>query len=383
VLDHYSGPNIDLSCDMASISIDYSSLPLSGGSKLGSFDFELEQMPASEFVRTSRSNIDSLTNLVNCHGRATSHTSTSTGFVGASEEQQDPLVKKSSFSSARVRTQTLSQKPGPQRPNRGKRRKLQGWRFGLAVSVSAATFVLVANVLLVVGAASASKLENGIGFLHVGKCDVVNKWNTALHVLINAFSSLLLSTSNYAMQCLNSPTRSECDHAHARRDWLDIGVNGVRNLTRISRRRRILWTLLAISSIPIHLLFNSAVFKTLDANEYDYSVVRKDFLEGASIVSYNPYVGSPEPVLPEKPSEFRSELESAQQRYLERISSCEYLSPRDCILTYGGAFVSGHSNLFLVTENSSTDINFFATEKLHYNQVDGDDGPLTENFNLW
>jgi hypothetical protein len=39
---------------MASISIDYSSLPLSDGSKLGPFDFGLEQMPASEFVRTSR-----------------------------------------------------------------------------------------------------------------------------------------------------------------------------------------------------------------------------------------------------------------------------------------------------------------------------------------
>lgn len=39
--------------------------------------------------------------------------------------------------------------------------------------------------------------------------------------------------------------------------------------------------------------------------------------------------------------------------------------------------------VFLVTENSSTDINFFVTKKLHYNQIDGDDGPLTENLNLW
>jgi len=251
------------------------------------------------------------------------------------------------------------------------------------MSASAATFVLVANVLLVIGAASASKLENGIGTLHVGKCDVVNKWNTALHVLINALSSLLLSASNYAMQILTSPTRRECDDAHARGDWLDIGVAGVRNLTRISRRRRILWALLAISSIPIHLLFNSAVFKTLDANEYDYFVVRKDFLDGAPIVSYNPYSGSPEPVLPAKPSQFRSELESAQKRYLDRVSLYEYLSPRECILNYGGAFTSGHSNLFLVTENSSTAINFFAKGSVYYYATDGDDSPLTDVSNAW
>lgn len=79
-----------------------------------------------------------------------------------------------------------------------------------------------------------SKLENGIGTLYMGKCNRVNTWNTVLHVVINILSSILLSASNYATQVLASPTRSECDKAHARRDWLDIGVSGLRNLTRIS-----------------------------------------------------------------------------------------------------------------------------------------------------
>lgn len=110
-------------------------------------------------------------------------------------------MKKTSLSS-----KPLSE-PDSHQPKHSKMRKLQGWRFGLAVSASAATLVLVTNVLLVIGAASASKLENGIGKLHLGNCDVVDRWNTALHLLINALSSLLLSASNYAMQCLSSPTR--------------------------------------------------------------------------------------------------------------------------------------------------------------------------------
>jgi len=91
------------------------------------------------------------------------------------------------------------------------------------------------------------------------------------------------------MQILSSPTRSECDKAHVRRDWLDIGVNGLQNLTRISWQRRILWTLLGISSVPIHLLFNSAVFKTFDANNSFRAVVTTDFLDGGELMANDPY----------------------------------------------------------------------------------------------
>jgi hypothetical protein len=66
----------------------------------------------------------------------------------------------------------------------------QGWRFGLAVSTSAATLVLVTNVGLLIWAASAHNIEGGIGTLYTGNCTPVNRWNTALHVLINALSSV-------------------------------------------------------------------------------------------------------------------------------------------------------------------------------------------------
>jgi hypothetical protein len=226
------------------------------------------------------------------------------------------------------------------------------------------TFVLAMNVLLLVGATSASKVEDGIGTLYVGKCNVVNHWNTALHVLINALSSVMLSASNYAMQILTSPTRSECDTAHARRDWLDIGVSGVRNLLKISRRRRFLWFLIAISSIPVHLLFNSAVFKTLDDNAYAHTVVTTEFLDGGEIVAFDPYSvphykGFDAADLEQSRKKYHATLTLIQQRYRERPYMYEQLNPPECISKYGAPFVSGHSNLFLVTNSTDAGINVF------------------------
>jgi hypothetical protein len=290
-----------------------------------------------------------------------------------------------SFPPTGAATQAQSQKSSIQRPDRNKKRKLQGWRFGLAVSTSIATLVLFTNAGLLMWAALGHTIKDGIGTLHVGDCGDVHKWNLALHVFINALSSLLLGASNYAMQCLTSPTRRECDKAHARREWLDIGVAGIRNLTKISHRRRVLWILLAVSSIPIHLLFNSAVFKTLEANEYDYFVVSEDFLEGAPITGH--YDGNGTIMIgPERrPGELiplQGVLDSAQQRYLESTSSYDHFSPQECISIYGGTFVSGHSNLFLITSNTSANSNFFFATRVRY-LPGGLVTPLIDDETIW
>lgn len=78
-------------------------------------------------------------------------------------------------------------------------------------------------------------------------CDVAGNWFSALHVLTNGLNSILLSASNYSMQCATAPTRTECDRAHARGDWLDIGVPSVRNLFKIAWQRRIMWALLGFA----------------------------------------------------------------------------------------------------------------------------------------
>lgn len=64
-------------------------------------------------------------------------------------------------------------------------------------------------------------------------------------------------------RCLNSPTRKEVDRAHANGDWVDIGILSARNIVgRVSRKRTIIWYILAATLILIHLIFNSVVLAT-------------------------------------------------------------------------------------------------------------------------
>jgi len=196
--------------------------------------------------------------------------------------------------------------------------------------------------MLITVATSNFKPVDGIGNLYTGDCSVVNRLNLGVHVLINALSSVLLGASNYAMQCVMSPTRSECDAAHARGDWLDIGVAGTRNLRRITGQRRILWALLLMTSIPIHLLYNSAVFKTLDTNEYRYALLGDHLVAG------------PTPDAPRLTTANRG-VEISRAQYHEEPNNYERLDIEACISAYGGAFVSGYSNVILTTMDPTYD----------------------------
>lgn len=66
---------------------------------------------------------------------------------------------------------------------------------------------------------------------------------------------MLLGSSNLAMQSLSAPTREEVDETHGKGDYLDIGISGLRNWKAMQLWRRILWILLAASSVPLHLLY--------------------------------------------------------------------------------------------------------------------------------
>ena len=67
-------------------------------------------------------------------------------------------------------------------------------------------------------------------------------------------STLLLSASNAASQILAAPTRAEVDVAHAKGSFIHIGVFDFLNLRFITLKRIVLCGLIAISSIPLHLL---------------------------------------------------------------------------------------------------------------------------------
>jgi len=227
------------------------------------------------------------------------------------------------------------------RRGRKSRRRLQGWRFGVALFATTATIALAANFAMIVWAAVHYPLSDGFGIIYEGDCDVVDFRGLWLHVLINGLSSILLGGSNFTMQCLTSPTRRECDLAHMRGDWLDIGVAGVRNLLRISWQRRIFWTLLAVSSVPIHLLYNSAVFKTLGANAYTVVVANPGFLDEAYISSV--YGGSA--------------AERLHEDFQRHPTSFETLAVPECISTYGQTFLSGNSHVIAMTNHTEIETN--------------------------
>ena len=134
------------------------------------------------------------------------------------------------------------------------RQRFSGWRFGVLNFATCASIVFLINLIVTIWGSVAHRDQEDRSVLSEGSCGRIKTLNPGIHVLINVLSTVLLSGSNYCMQCLSAPTRGEIDEAHAARRWLDVGVPSFRNLRRISRRRLFLWLLLGTSSLPLHLL---------------------------------------------------------------------------------------------------------------------------------
>jgi len=131
---------------------------------------------------------------------------------------------------------------------------LIGWKFGVTGWAVAVIVTLFINIgLAIIG--SHSGFDKGIGTLLQGECSKITRYNIVAHLIINVLSTFLLSGSNYCMQCLSAPTRQEINNAHKRGIALDIGVPSLRNLVAFGPNWKVLmWTLLGISSLPLHLL---------------------------------------------------------------------------------------------------------------------------------
>ena len=198
--------------------------------------------------------------------------------------------------------------------------------------------VFLLNVLLSIWATRKFGTTNGYGVLISGSCASTKRASTWIHLGINVLSTLLLSASNYCMQILTAPTRSEIDRAHAKGKWLDIGVPSMRNLKWISWYRVCIWILLAGSSLPLHLLYNSAVYDTLTTNLYTVYGGSKDINSWTNYTqgTIGGYSGSY--LTPKAGTIFQM----VQQGQLDK------LEPRDCITAYGKDFVSDRRDVVLV-----------------------------------
>ena len=136
-------------------------------------------------------------------------------------------------------------------------RNLAGWRAGAMMSALLASVSLLLNLGVGIWAWKAYGLRSALVKVFHGDCRNVQEISTLVHLGINAMSTALLSGSNYCMLCLSAPTRKDVDKAHAKGQWVDIGVPSVRNLRKISRKKVFLWWCLGLSSIPLQLMYET------------------------------------------------------------------------------------------------------------------------------
>lgn len=215
-----------------------------------------------------------------------------------------------------------------------------------------ASVVFVINLVFTVWAVKTSGPFNGTITLQAGSCETTKKLTVGLHLLINILSTLLLGASNYSMQCLSAPTRDEVDRAHSRGIWLDIGVPSIRNMRNISMRNIVLWWLLALSSAPLHLLYNSAVFSTLSVSRYQVYIVSTDFVNGApfdlSLGNSRQYYGQGE-----LQGDLVPRFQSLLLYYQQHLSAFTRLENEACIEAYSPSIQSEYSDVILVSSTSN------------------------------
>ncbi|KAI4954388.1 hypothetical protein J4E91_002101 [Alternaria rosae] len=260
-----------------------------------------------------------------------------------------PIYAEDTGSELQHLTQARTSHPEPLNSFRSK--FITGWRFGVINCAVAALIVFVINLIATI--TWASNADSGV--LFKGNCDRARKLNSVLHIIINVLSTILLSSSNYVMQCLSAPTRKEVDIAHAQAQWLDVGVLSVRNLYRISKKRVFLWSALALSSLPLHLLYvlfqrqhekwanvssyNSVVYLSLVAYSYEVYGVRENFINSPDCL------GCVDPI---SGLDFDFTQEIHQKLREKRF---EKLDNVDCIDAYATTFQSNRGDLLLVAKS--------------------------------
>ncbi|KAL3484732.1 hypothetical protein BJX62DRAFT_218377 [Aspergillus germanicus] len=217
--------------------------------------------------------------------------------------------------------------------------QLGGWKGTLYLGAMTSAIVLILNLVMLLWATLRHSASESV--LYSGDCDRVKQISAGIHFLINILSTLLLSASNFAMQCLSAPSREDLDRAHAKKKWLDIGVPSLRNLNRIPLTRSLLWFCLVLSSVPLHLFYNSSVYSTISANSYDVYVANSSF----------PALTADDVTLVyDEASDMLWDPLSAQ-RLVERATTLEKLSVQECINAYARSFQSKYGSLVFISDN--------------------------------
>ena len=116
-----------------------------------------------------------------------------------------------------------------------------------------------------------------------GDCINASRLDIILHLFINTIATAVLASSNFFMQILSSPSRLEVDKAHANLQSLDIGIPSIKNIQFLSPFKLACWIGLFVTSIPIHIFFNSAVFATgFLGGKWNLTIATEAFTQGVA-----------------------------------------------------------------------------------------------------
>uniref|UniRef100_A0A8H7N3W2 DUF6536 domain-containing protein n=1 Tax=Bionectria ochroleuca TaxID=29856 RepID=A0A8H7N3W2_BIOOC len=164
------------------------------------------------------------------------------------------------------------------------RNAVTGWRFGALFAAAVTLAVLIGNVTIAgvfTSRVRAQGYTSNVAPISVGNCGYIKKLGIGIHLVINIVSTLLLGASNYCMQTISAPSRDDVDRAHAKGSWVDIGIPSLRNLRFIRKRRAFVWFCLGVTSIPLHLVYNSIFFVSANNNLYRIWYADDSFARGA------------------------------------------------------------------------------------------------------
>ncbi|MCJ1432073.1 hypothetical protein MMC27_001429 [Xylographa pallens] len=171
------------------------------------------------------------------------------------------------------------------------------------------------------------------------------------------------------MQYLMAPTREEVNRAHAENRCLAIGIPGIRNLLAISRRRLILFILLALSSVSLHLVYNSAVFDTVTGRIYSVFVVSESFLDGGTYnASTTDMAWDPERNGWSSGEHGSLTLnETSISKLQKNITQLQHLESVDCITAYGNQLVPDRGNVIAVTNSPLVNMTLWSASNDTFN----------------
>lgn len=213
-----------------------------------------------------------------------------------------------------------------------------GWRGGARIAFYSTLAVLIVNIVIIIWMETYPKMD-GMPIIYRGTCEDAEFKNSAIHFAVNALSTAVLAASNYCMQLLSSPNRNHIDQAHSRGHWLDIGISSLRNLRFLNTKRRVLWILLAISSLPFHLVYNSTFYAAIATNNYNILYATDDFAKGG------PYDKAK---FPDSPAQNISSFQA-------NAANWKVLDNPECIQQYGHDFITLYRNVILVVANVTSE----------------------------